>query len=398
MQNTEIQLNSRRNSQASFACGLLCVILFIVLGILPKIPSSITRLLRPAFIAISVITLSRCRYYNLGATKCHVVSLVYYTLIFFSHAITSKTIDAYVSIMLFILFFVFVANRNWSRREIVLILFTIVIACDVQSTILLYSNPGMLRNSSSQHLDFLGAVLNRNASAFAVTPGAICAMFLLLYDKHRRGYTKIAFFAISCLLCSFTIFAIGCRSAFASAAVGLFCVIWQKTKESNNYQERFGQRLLTVVLVLVVFFSAMYVSRGTYSSRLFDFGGGGSGRESLWEEAWELIDEKPIFGGGFDYWESTGHRMGTHNAFLTTMVSSGWIGGILLGLFFLLTLIEIMQTHNLIPLGFIAELLLHSWTEPGMDYYAYIPLMLAFILTRYIQYKNKKLDSIFIKN
>lgn len=143
--------------------------------------------------------------------------------------------------------------------------------------------------------------------------------------------------------------------------------------------------MIAVVLILVVLFSSMLVSQGTFASRLFDFGDddSGSGRDVLWDEAWELIDEKPVFGGGFDYWADTGHSMGTHNAFLTFMVSTGWIGGILLGAFLLQMLIAALKTRNLIPLGFAAEIVTHTWTEPGMDYFAYIPLILTFILAEY---------------
>ena len=87
--------------------------------------------------------------------------------------------------------------------------------------------------------------------------------------------------------------------------------------------------------------------------------------------------------------------MGTHNTFLTFMVSTGWIGGILLGLFLIAAVFEMLKTRNLIPVAFMAEVLLHSWAEPGMDYYAYIPLTLAFIITRYLQYQSNNLERIF---
>lgn len=397
MHNKDRQQNNSRDYTVSFVCIVLSAILMLVLGVLPKIPSGITKLLRPAFIALCLITVQNSRYYKLGATKYHIVNLAYYTIIFLSFPINSETMESYISIMLFIFFFIFAANRQWTKRELFIILTVVIVACDIQSIILLTNNPGMLKNSSSQHLDFLGAVVNRNSPAYAITAGAFCGMFLLLYDRYKKSLIKDMFYLVSCLLCSFTIFAIGCRGAFVGAAVGLFCIMWQKTRDAGDYRERFWERVFAMVLVLVVLFTAMNISEGTYSSRLFDFGeeASDSGRDELWDAAWVLINEKPVFGGGFDYWTSTGHVMGTHNTFLTFMVSTGWVGGILLGFFLLMALLEMFKTRNLIPLAFMATFFMHSWAEPGMDYYAYVPLILAFVITRYLQYKNKDLQTLF---
>ena len=397
MDNQRLQQNSYIGHRISFACLVLCGILALILGVQPKLPSSVTQLLRPAFIAICLLTLHLGGYYKLGAAKYQLLNLAYFTIIFFIFPIHSNAIMTYVSILLFILFFIFAANRKWSRKEIALILLAVVIACDIQALLILYSNPGLLRIGGSSHLDFLGVTVNRNPVAFAITPGTLCGMFVFLYGGNRKSVFSKLFYLMSCLVCSFAVFALGCRSAFLSAAAGLTCIVWQKTRDGVNYKEIFNRRVFAIMIILLVVFTAYKVSAGTYSERLFDFSDASddSGRDVLWEEAWNCIDENPVFGNGFGYWEESGHEMGTHNTFLTFMVSTGWVGGILLGWFLLMSLIEILKTRNLIPLSFMAELLLHSWTEPLMDYYAYVPLILAFILARYLQHKSNDLRTIF---
>ena len=55
----------------------------------------------------------------------------------------------------------------------------------------------------------------------------------------------------------------------------------------------------------------------------------------------------------------------------------------LLVLFYVLAAAELLRAKNYISLAFYLESLFHSLTEPGMDYYAYIPLTIAFILHLY---------------
>lgn len=377
---------------------VICIMLALVFGALPKLPSSVTRVLRPTFIAISLFAMKNSLYYRIGATKYHLINLLYYTFILFSFSITSTTISEYISILLYITFFLLAGNRVWTKKELRAILITVTLACTVQATITFFSNMGKLMYDGSSHIYFLGTVINRNTVAFAVVPGAVCSMILLLYDKKKNVPMKAILYLICCIVCIIIVFLVASRSAFFATLGGIICVMWQRARDSANKQERVERKALVVTMLIVGILSMMYVSQDTFSSRLFDFGedANDSGRDVLWEEAWELIDEKPVFGGGFDYWEATGHDMGTHNAFLTFMVSTGWVGGILLALFFIMALIEMLKTRNFVPLAFMAEVLLHSWTEPGMDYFAYLPLTLAFMITRYLQHQNKNLSTIFI--
>ena len=129
-----------KENRLSFACLFLCMMMFLILGVLPKIPSPVTRILRPLFITLSVLSFPKCRYYPLGSLKYHIVNLLYYTVIFLWFPFSSISIEAYISAMMFILFLVFAASRKWTRKEIELIIIVIVIIAIVIIAIIIVHN------------------------------------------------------------------------------------------------------------------------------------------------------------------------------------------------------------------------------------------------------------------
>ena len=137
----------------------------------------------------------------------------------------------------------------------------------------------------------------------------------------------------------------------------------------------------------------MRVLEGTNSARLFNYSD--SGRDDLWEDAMDLIRAKPVFGGGFDYWSRTGHVMSPHNTFFTIMLISGFIGGILLGMMILSMIKECIREQSVIALAFAMQMIFHSISEAGLDYYAYIPLILTSIVLRYSEYQQGDFESVF---
>ena len=190
-------------------------------------------------------------------------------------------------------------------------------------------------------------------------------------------------------------FALACRSAFVSLALGIVLIVWQATNDIKGQQKRLFVKISIVLVALLVVQAAYVLAQGTNSERLFNLNDD-SGRGRLWDKAWDMIDENPVFGGGFDYWgDNSGESFGTHNTFLTIMVMSGYVGVILFALFLIAVFLDLLGVRNLIPLAFLMELLMHSYTESGMDYYAYIPLILALVLARYISYQSDDITSLF---
>ena len=368
---------------------MLCTILFLILGILNITPDGITGLYRPAFIFIASFSLFRS--YPLRSAKWQIALVAHTAVIFVCNNITNSATVTFISSELFILFFLMASERIWSRREIGLLLDFLIFSCTLQAGIVLFSNSLLLRAGGQQHLNYLWVSSNRNSFAFAIVPGAIASLLKLIYSKKNwRNTLPRLYWTLAFILCAYDVFAIGCRSAFYSMCFGIGCIVWDRVNESKTPAEKLIKEILIIVCVLIVLNIMYLVASGTYSSRLFAWEE--SGREKIWDAAWDLIEKKPIFGGGYDYWKNSNMHIGTHNTFLTYMLEGGvliciWVVGHLLNLLY-----EIKETRSIVPLAFMAETILHMYTESGMDYYAYLPLIFTVIIARYLQYKGSIRD------
>lgn len=379
------------NRKVSLPCWTLCGVFALILGFLPALSGSITQVFRPIFILICLVFTGR--YYRLHSEKWQIVLLAYWFITLMLNPLTASAIRSYIALLLFGFFFVFAASRVWTAKEIRLIINTVAFATLFFSIVLIFSNDGIINKGDGVHISFFSFVCNRNSAAFGCVPGVLCAELGLLYGKGEKARRLI--YLITTIIGLYVIFGLACRSAFVSVAVGAVLIMWQTTIDKGDYRKRFTSRAAIIAIFMIAFVSAYFLAQGTSSERLFDMDDD-SGRSTLWDKAWELIDEKPILGGGFDYWsENSGEELGTHNTLLTIMVMSGYIGGILFLIFMVAALLDLLKARNLIPLAFLGELAMHSYTESGMDYYAYIPLIISFIIGRYLTYNTKKFKSVF---
>lgn len=382
--------NYYNSKKISLPCLILCAIFVLITAILRLLPSSLSQTFRPIFI-LACILFSQNYRYKLTAEKWQLIIIAYLGVVLFANTLTSIAIVTYVSILLFGLFFVAASTRIWSKREIRFILYSLVIATLILSAIVLISNPNLITTGADK-VYFLSQKMNRNTFGFAVVPGTLCLEIILLYSN--AGKQKKALGTIALLLYAYTVIALSCRSAVISVFLGSVLIYWHYTAEfyegRNRRKKRFGFFALLIVAVIVLYFAL----QNTTGSRLFDLKND-TGRALLREAAMELVVEKPVFGGGFDYWADSGQTLATHNTLLTYMVASGYVGGALLAIFIISMLLECIKARNFISLAFLVELICHTLTESGMDYYAYIPMVLAYIILRYTQNSSHDIGGIF---
>lgn len=164
-------------------------------------------------------------------------------------------------------------------------------------------------------------------------------------------------------------------------------IIWEWGEAIKGNNQRIIFRIFLILLLLAIYHFGPIWTEGTHAYRLFDYDNlmDMNGREDMAEQAMELIHEHPFFGGGLDYWSvRTNNALMVHNSFLADGVWGGFTAIVLLGLFFLFAVLELFSTKSLVPIAFFVAAIFHTLTEPGMDYYSYIPLTLAFMLHRYI--------------
>lgn len=369
----------------------LCALLLTLLGYLPGLPSSTSQFLRPAMIAICFVIPAQ-GYYRFSMTdKALTAYLTYFLFVFLSHPITKSSALAYGAVFLFGVFFIVLSNRVWTKREIQLFMFSAAIACTYFAVNLYIANPDMLHNHPYDGFTIYGHRVNDNTAAFEITPGLLCSLALFLFHKPRNEKKRFqnavvrTALLVSAVFCMYVMFCIGARSAFLSAIVGTILICWQKTK---HYRSKWTARIIIVILLIVFIVVGTIATEGTHSARLFDFKNmdDTNGRDELAEQAWPMIHKKPIFGGGYDYWEQEGgSELGTHNTFLTILVEGGYTGGLFLVLFLVSFIMELLSTRNLLLISFSVEAVFHTLTESDLDYFAYIPLLIAFVLLRYSQ-------------
>ena len=135
----------------SAAGCMLCVLYFVILAVLPLIPSQITRVLKPVFLIACVF--SSCRRYPMpAAAKVQSVFLIYLFLVLMFHPLTPSAIETYISIFLFGAFFIFASMRVWNAREIRMLLDAVVCSGVIMSAVCIFSNDGLLHASGAQHI------------------------------------------------------------------------------------------------------------------------------------------------------------------------------------------------------------------------------------------------------
>ena len=135
----------------SAAGCMLCALYFVILAVLPLIPSQITRVLKPVFLIACVF--SSCRRYPMpAAAKVQSVFLIYLFLVLVFHPLTPSAIETYISIFLFGAFFIFASMRVWNAREIRMLLDAVVCSGVIMSAVCIFSNDGLLHASPAYPL------------------------------------------------------------------------------------------------------------------------------------------------------------------------------------------------------------------------------------------------------
>ena len=387
----EMQTNRRGGVFPLYA---ICAVLFLILGTLPALPSAVTQVFRPAVVAVCFFFPAAYSYRVSKSGFAIILFHIYITFVFLAHPLSSDSFMAWAAMVLYAAFFILLTQRVWTKKEIKIIFHIVLLACFVFCLVLLRDNPRLFHNDQGEDVTYLGNHVNSNSAAFAIVPGALVGVFYLFFSRSTRnkgGFLRtLCYLGITALAYAMLV-GMGGRSAFFSALIGSVLIVWEWGEAIRDSNKRIAFRVFLVLLLLAVYHFGPIWTEGTHAYRLFDYDNltDMNGRDEMADVAIGLINENPFFGGGFGYWDlRTDKALMVHNTFLADGVWGGYTAIVLLGFFFLLAALELIRTRSLIPIAFYVEALFHSLTEPGMDYYAYIPLVLAFILQRYCQSHN----------
>ena len=326
MQDIGNQLNYKHRSAVPRGMSIpgfaMCVVLFLIVGIAPTLPSAITQPLRPVVIFLCFLIPSQYTYKTNKTVFVFLVYFFYMTLVFLSHQITVDSFMAWMSDLLFGLFFIVLSQRMWSGKEIRAFVITVFISGLVYALLLVQGTPDLFHNTGD--LSFRGNYVNDNAAAYDISPAALSGVVLFLHYRRKNHNTilKVLFLA-GTLFCYYVLICLGQRGAFFSAVIGAIMIIWEKTKYFPKKKVYF--RALLFILIAAGLIIGPRVTEGTHAERLFDYEHitDDNGRDQLNDRAKELIREKPFFGGGYEYWDQeSGFEMGLHGLHFLALL--GW--------------------------------------------------------------------------
>lgn len=385
---SDIYNRAHANEYLSLECAVTSIVIGILFAFLPALPSSLTQFIRPVVIgACLFLTRKKEQYWFSSSIRCLILIEFYNFLVFAGNPMTSSALKAFTTAVLYAVFFIVLQMTVWNKREIRAFLWAIIVSCSICAVLVYYENPKMFEGNV-EDITFLGIHMNTNTAAFEIVPGFLAAVFVFLFGRRKsRYYFMTGVFLVGCIsICGFLLFGLASRSAFFAAVIGGSILLWGASERIIDIRKKRLLRILFVLLAIFFLAEGPKLAEGTHAERLFDYEMifDSNGREELNEVARQLIKAKPFFGGGFDYWANeSGEYLEVHNTFLAWGVVGGYTEMILLISFFALALKDLLAAKSIIPLAFFVEPLFHSLTEPGMDYFMYVPLSIAFMLVKY---------------
>lgn len=387
----EQRYNPERNS-VSLGCIAASATFFLILSqfLILRVPDIVTNMFRPIIIAILFVEMmrrgairSRTRSVALGA------ALYIAFLLVFLGKFSSEEIRDGIGRILYLLMFFFIVGTPWTKKEIRFMLTAVFMGCLACAVVFMYSND-MSDFSQSEGIDILGITVNRNKNAYAFAIGSVLGLF---YFLRNNGIVRVfAFFAS--IMIGYCLMYSQCRGAFFCAVAG---ILWFVIRELDGLRHKNINRYLVMMLLLVLFCIGSYFAiKNSPVSRLVDTEST-SGRDEGIEHALDLFSESDtfskIFGHGYLFEQENTEGAISHSVYTNYLLSTGLIGAGLIMLIYVFAFIEIRGSA---AVSLLITASLRVFFEL-MDYYIYIPMILAFVIFRY-SYGKKHRESCLFEN
>lgn len=172
--------------------------------------------------------------------------------------------------------------------------------------------------------------LNTISFGHLATTGVILSLFMLF--REGKGFVKKTIFMAIMLISFFIMLRAGSRSPVLALMVVL--LFWMFARGKNMI---LGFSIAIAVLaLLIVFIDPILNFMGNISPviearlRASIYMGDSSGRDPIFEEAFQLFLDKPLLGSQFAYFRSDGGFINSHNIILDALMGLGLFGGILI--------------------------------------------------------------------
>lgn len=366
-----------RHEKLSFSCTIVAAVFFVVLFHAPVMftPDIVTQIFRPTIVFFLIITMTQRGKIDYSARAFALLAALYCSFVLLLNSISVDEITSAFSATLYFLMFYAVAGTPWTKREvrfIIMACFAGAFACAV--VLFLSNDPTDLNVGVGGEMQMLGMHVNRNLNAYAFATGTIIGVVYLLYGKNKLWVGLLTAVIAYGLLYS------QCRGAFFCAVLGVsILVIGRLLKIRKRSEVKF---LAYSVLFILFCIAAYYILKNSELNRLID-GESKSGRDEGIRYAWQLFQNSDvfskIFGHGFVFEKNNTVGPISHLVYTQYLLSTGILGTFLMISMLLLTALRIKGS---IPHALFASAVLRTCFE-SLDYYIFIPLILAVIVYNY---------------
>lgn len=292
--------------------------------------------LKPYMIIAMVCILLLVRYMKFGRLLLFEWLMIFFILYFMSTALNfNYPVDQLRFMLLFIIILIYYFSNRGLFAE-----------CSIADIERMLSNAGLIGviasltyyiigiaangiNYVGIKTTYYGVMLDRAVPRLIGTPSRdpnITAFFVTLYFfytlSNLRKKNNVIGFILS-LLCIVFTFSRGAYLSIFMASL-LFFII------SKNRKEKYKAAALVIVIIVLIFnlTTNFFINPVELISERFLklFQDGGSGRETLWNFAFDIFLQNPIFGTGINTLRQYGSGNEAHSVILEVLAESGLIG------------------------------------------------------------------------
>lgn len=218
--------------------------------------------------------------------------------------------------------------------------------------------------TTRQVLYLFGQETDPNNQAAFLLVGLTIALYNLVIPRKRRIVS-----ALTIAVNAFSLFMTGSRGGLVGL-IGVGVVLLFTSSHGKKIGSRVKLILIIAVLCGMLYFLASRFLPYDIFERLFAFSSyeGGSERDIIWENGWELFtsDLHFLFGAGWGaYYGYNGHCQAMHNTFLSMLCDVGIIGFLIFFVPILKTSFDFLKHKNILPVlllvgGFIPSFFLDA--------------------------------------
>lgn len=380
-----------KSGKISFECALVAAVFFIIYSqfVVFIVSETVTMFFRPVLIAVLLVQMVKRGVVHSGTRAFALTAAVYCALVVLLNDINSKELLNGGAVVLYLLMFATVIGTPWNRREISFIIFACFIGAFVCAVVLFTYNPITdFHAALNGDLTFMGGTVNRNRNTYAFSVGTIIGTLYLMYGKRKPKLLVL-------LMTAFLAYGVAysqCRGSFYCLVAAELVIIGGRILSIGK--KNAGKALLYTLAVIALCIIGYILLKNSELSRLVD-GESTSGREVGIKNAWEMFATSDlfgkIFGNGYLYEAAHSDTIGAHMVFAAYLVSTGIIG---CGLIIMIFISSMLRIRSNAAWAFLVFAFIRCFFE-GLDYYIYIPLILAHIINNYSLIYGRKENELF---